>query len=134
MQVYTTARSLIISYQQYIHQMSSHKNPERRTYLQDRLEILIKKQRSGTASFNELTELDDMVNRDPAIRKMIIMDSFFPDEPGDLHQSEEIADLPVTPAIYQSLLSKFKLFIGRIFNSQTTNLRNVPARGQLMLI
>ena len=70
MQVNTTARSLIISYQQYIDQMSSHKKPERRTYLQDRLEILIKKQKSGTASFNELTELDDMVNRDPAIREM----------------------------------------------------------------
>ncbi len=80
--------------------MSPHKKPERRTYLQDRLEILIKKQESGTASFNELTELDDMVNRDPAIREMIIMDSFFPGDKNEFDNPEQSTDPVIKPAAH----------------------------------
>ena len=49
--------------------MSHRKPPERRTFLQDRLEILIKRQKTGKATFNELTELDAIVNRDPEITR-----------------------------------------------------------------
>jgi hypothetical protein len=52
--------------------MKYHKHPEQRTFLQDRFEILIKKQRKGTATFLELTELDDIVNRYAVIRDSIL--------------------------------------------------------------
>ena len=52
--------------------MKHHKHPEQRTFLQDRFEILIKKQRKGTATFLELTELDDIVNRYAVIRDTIL--------------------------------------------------------------
>jgi hypothetical protein len=45
---------------------------ERRTFIDDRFDILIKKQRKGKATFNELTELDNIVNRYPEFRKIIL--------------------------------------------------------------
>ena len=50
--------------------MSSKKQPERRTFLQDRFDILIKRQKSGKATFSELTELDEIVNGDPSNAEM----------------------------------------------------------------
>ena len=52
--------------------MKHHKPLKQRTYIQDRFEILIKKQETGTASFNELTELDEIVNRNATIREKIL--------------------------------------------------------------
>jgi hypothetical protein len=52
--------------------MKHRKHLEQRTFLQDRFEILIKKQRKGTATFLELTELDDIVNRYAVIRDTIL--------------------------------------------------------------
>ncbi len=63
--------------------MKHHKQLERRTFLQDRFDILIKRQRSGTATFNELTELDDIVNRDPAIRESILVEMQEGEHPTD---------------------------------------------------
>lgn len=57
--------------------MNQRKKLERRTFLQDRFEILIKRQKSGEATFTELTELDEIVNRDPVIRDRIIRESMF---------------------------------------------------------
>lgn len=133
MKVNTTARSLIISYQQYIYKMSPHKKPERRTYLQDRLEILIKKQESGTASFNELTELDEIVNRDPAIREMIIMDNFFPDEADNENQKEE-QEIPVPLSSFKKFINWLKDLKRQIFNNYSPGPKRVPLKNQLMLI
>ena len=55
--------------------MNNGKQPERRTFLQDRLDILIKRQKTGKATFDELTELDSIVNSDPEIRKRIIFEN-----------------------------------------------------------
>ncbi|MDO3640659.1 MAG: hypothetical protein ACTHMI_07245 [Mucilaginibacter sp.] len=57
--------------------MSQQKPLIRRTFLQERYEILIKRQREGKATFNELTELDDIVNRDPAIREIVLIENHF---------------------------------------------------------
>ena len=56
--------------------MAHRKQPERRTFLQDRFEILIRRQESGKATFNELTELDEIVNRDPALRERVIREEY----------------------------------------------------------
>lgn len=63
--------------------MKHNKNLEQRTFLQDRFEILIKKQQAGTATFLELTELDDIVNRHAAIRETILQEMREADGPPD---------------------------------------------------
>jgi len=57
--------------------MSQHKPLIRRTFSQERYEILIKRQREGKATFNELTELDEIVNRDPTIREIVLIENHF---------------------------------------------------------
>jgi len=44
----------------------------RRTFLQERFIILIERQQSGQATFAELTELDEIVNRDPKLTNIIL--------------------------------------------------------------
>jgi hypothetical protein len=83
--------------------MSHRKPPERRTFLQDRFDILIKKQKNGDATFNELTELDDIVNRDPDF-----------EEPIHPANNDTIAQ----PIKNRSLLNRIKSLISRIFNAQ----------------
>ncbi len=92
--------------------MKHPKQIKRRTYLEDRFEILIKKQELGTASFIELTELDEIVNCNPTIREKIL---------------EEMQDLNITKnnpeqeyKVYlqeerRSLWSVIKTFISRMF-------------------
>jgi hypothetical protein len=108
--------------------MSHHKQPERRTFLQDRLEILIKRQRSGTASFNELTELDYIVNSDPEIRKKIIMENMLMDdiidftEPSDPLEKEEI--VPPPHQKHTSLLQRVKAILANLFNFKFSILKS----------
>ncbi|HVV55624.1 MAG TPA: hypothetical protein VHC47_09880 [Mucilaginibacter sp.] len=56
------------------------KKLERRTFSQDRYYILIKRQKAGNATFSELTELDEIVNRVPDIREKVIIENFFPED------------------------------------------------------
>jgi len=51
--------------------MKYRKKLERRTFIEERFEILIKKQKNGRATFSELTELDEIVNLNAAISEKI---------------------------------------------------------------
>jgi hypothetical protein len=103
--------------------MSHRKQPERRTFLQDRFEILIKRQKAGQATFNELTELDEIVNADPEIRDRVIRESMLLEktdefsEPTDNSKAENNRYLQQAP--HRGLLSWIKSLISRIFTSQT---------------
>jgi hypothetical protein len=95
----------------------SHRKPlERRTFSQDRYEILIKRQKSGKATFNELTELDDIVNRDPTIRERVLIENLFMNDRDD---QDELHNMPekdiINPVPHKSLLSRLKSIISRIF-------------------
>lgn len=93
--------------------MKHHKQLERRTFTQDRFDILIKRQKSGKATFNELTELDEIVNRDPAIRESILEEMQAVNEPPDLQKPD---DTLITPAVKSlTLLDKITAFINRLF-------------------
>jgi hypothetical protein len=108
--------------------MSHSKPPERRTFLQDRFEILIKRQQSGAATFNELTELDDMVNRDPELREKVIRESIFMEgtddfaEPFDKHSNED--NLVVGHTKSKNLFTRMKEFLARIFVAKITIVKN----------
>lgn len=93
--------------------MKHHKQLERRTFTQDRFDILIKRQKSGKATFNELTELDDIVNRDPAIRESILEEMQAVNEPPDIQKPDDTLSIP--PIKRLSLLDKIIAFISRLF-------------------
>ncbi|TWI99974.1 hypothetical protein JN11_02390 [Mucilaginibacter frigoritolerans] len=118
--------------------MSHRKPPERRTFLQDRLEILIKRQKSGKATFNELTELDYIVNSDPEIRKRIIMENMLMDDPGDLSgpsdytEQEEIA--LNKPVKHTSWFNQIKSWLSDIFNLQYSGSKNLSANTRQIVL
>jgi hypothetical protein len=107
--------------------MIQRKHPERRTFLQDRFDILIKRQRSGKATFGELTELDEIVNRDPELREKVIREDILMESaddldepsnrPGDEHalQNQKRGDVNWLVAV--------KSFFGRIFTAKTSAIK-----------
>jgi hypothetical protein len=98
------------------------KKLERRTFSQDRYYILIKRQRSGKATFNELTELDEIVNRVPDIREKVIIESFFTeniDNTGGLPNSPGNDEkLQAHSLKHHGFWGKIKSFINRVFSLQ----------------
>ncbi|WP_184546478.1 hypothetical protein [Mucilaginibacter sp. FT3.2] len=107
--------------------MKHHKQLERRTFLQDRFDILIKRQKNGTATFNELTELDDIVNRDPAIRESILVEMQEIDTPPD--SRPPIEESAVYPVKKQGLLEALREWVNRWFtNMQSLTLPSPKER------
>jgi hypothetical protein len=97
--------------------MKSNKPLIRRTFLQERFDILIKKQRNGHATFNDLTELDDIVNRDPAIRESILEEMHCIDKTPQDPDQPEIINIKSVKQL--SLLEQLKAFINKLFISET---------------
>ncbi|HVW13634.1 MAG TPA: hypothetical protein VHB54_07435 [Mucilaginibacter sp.] len=100
------------------------KTIERRTYSQDRYYILIKRQKEGTATLNDLTELDEIINRLPDIREKVIRENFYndTDETGELPNDPTRSGLTQDkPAMRQSFLQKARVFWDRLFSYQVSN-------------
>ena len=97
--------------------MKNRKVLIRRTFLQERFDILIKKQRNGNATFNDLTELDEIVNRDPAIRESILVEMHSDHTPPTY--PDQVNPIVIEPAKTMSLLKQLKAFINRLFMIQT---------------
>jgi hypothetical protein len=98
--------------------MKSGKPVIRRTFSQERFEILIKKQKAGEATWRDLTELDEIVNRVPDIRLTILeeMEGKTPDS--DLPEAPMPPSYPVRPNFFD----KLKLFFDRLLHFNTTSL------------
>lgn len=98
------------------------KKLERRTFSQDRYYILIKRQKEGKATFNELTELDEIVNRVPDIRDLVIRENFGEDESEtDNPTSDPLNQTPATTTDrlqHQNLWARIKNWINRNFDEQ----------------
>jgi len=98
--------------------MTLHKKLKRRTFLQDRFEILIKKQQTGQATFNELTELDEIVNRDAFIREQILEEMQGFNGPAEGPQGEDtMLKVKKEP---DSLITTIKSFFGRLFTIKSS--------------
>lgn len=94
---------------------------ERRTFSQDRYYILIKRQKEGTATFNELTELDEIVNRVPDIRQLVIKENFGEDEGANNDPMSEPVNrdrIPIRPGISQNFWTRIKNWINRNLSIQ----------------
>jgi hypothetical protein len=100
------------------------KQLERRTYSQDRYYILIKRQKSGKATFNELTELDEIVNRVPDIREKVIMENFMEPEESDFNDPSDQArvkpDLQTPGPLHPNFWHRLQSLLNRVFNSQAS--------------
>lgn len=90
---------------------------ERRTYSEDRYYALIKRQKSGKATFKELTELDEIVNRVPDIREKVIMENFMADDAGDTGtpSNEQQGSPYSSPQIHHTLWDKLREIFSRVF-------------------
>lgn len=86
----------------------------RRTFSQERFEILIKKQKAGEATWRDLTELDEIVNRVPDIRLTILeeMEGQAPDN--DLPEIPAPPTHPIQPKFFR----KLKFFFRRLLRLQ----------------
>lgn len=108
--------------------MNHRKKLERRTFLQDRFEILIRRQEKGEATFNELTELDEIVNRDPAIREKILRESMLMEGMDNFNEPANDPEVENNPPVklpwYLNLLNRLKSLIARIFTSQMEVLKD----------
>ncbi|SDT08840.1 hypothetical protein SAMN05216490_2457 [Mucilaginibacter mallensis] len=93
--------------------MKHRKGLRRVTFSQERFEILIKKQKNGEASFSDLVELDEIVNRVPDIRHIILEEIEGTDTPPDESgQQDTIIAKENKP---QGLLEKIKSFFNQLF-------------------
>ena len=87
----------------------------RRTFSQERFEILIKKQKNGRATLRDLVELDEIVNRDPGIRRYVLEDMENMDTPADGNQQNDTAPPPEVVHHHLSLTERIKAFFNRLF-------------------
>jgi hypothetical protein len=94
------------------------KKLERRTFSQDRYYILIKRQKEGKATFSELTELDEIVNRVPDIRDLVIREDFGgedieADNPTNGPTNEHLTSTSIVR--HPNLLTRIKNWLNRNF-------------------
>ena len=103
--------------------MKHNKNLEQRTFLQDRFEILIKKQKTGQATFTELTELDEIVNKYATIRDRILE---------EMHKTATPPDSPAETGPHYipekqgtRLVERIGSFFRRVFMMKIADLRTL---------
>ena len=72
--------------------------------------ILIERQQAGEATFDELTELDELVNRDPKLRDIILEEMQEASPPADTPFNEELkkTELAVQPTLMERVWSFIK--------------------------
>jgi hypothetical protein len=97
------------------------KKLERRTFSQDRYYTLIKRQKEGKATFNELTELDEIVNRVPDIRDLVIRENFGQedneiDNPTNGPANRNQVSTSITP--HSNLLTRIKNWLNHNFTDE----------------
>jgi hypothetical protein len=87
----------------------------RRTISQERFEVLWDKRRNGQATLRDLTEMDEIINRDPSVRQFVLTemetDSTFTDNTGP----QDLLQQPVH--LHQSFTDKLKKLFNKVFNS-----------------
>ena len=90
----------------------------RRTFSQERFEILWKKRKKGQATLRDLTEMDEIVNRDPSVRQFVLEEMENMENPADNNDLQDMLQQPVVS--HQSTTDKIKAFFNRLFNSFNT--------------
>lgn len=93
----------------------------RRTISQERFEVLWKKRLNDKATLRDLTEMDEIINRDPSVRQFVLEEMESMNAPVDNNHLQDMLQQPVKT--HHSFTYKIKSFFNRLFNSYSaTNL------------
>ncbi|RYU92265.1 hypothetical protein EWM62_02180 [Mucilaginibacter terrigena] len=91
----------------------------RRTISQERFEVLWKKRRNGEATLRDLTEMDEIINRDPSVRQFVLQ---------EMESDKTTIDNTGRPNLMQQqpvnqhhgIADKIKAFFNHLFDSFST--------------
>ncbi|MDB5129427.1 hypothetical protein [Mucilaginibacter sp.] len=97
----------------------------RRTFSQERFEILWKKRKNGQATLRDLTEMDEIVNRDPSVRQFVLEEMENMENPADNNDLQDMLQQPTVS--HQSITDKIKAFFNRLFNIIAADSKLLPA-------
>jgi hypothetical protein len=86
----------------------------RRTISQERFEVLWKKRKNGQATLKDLTEMDEIINRDEGVRQFVLEEMEGKDNPTGNINGRDTTIKPV--ANHQSVRDKFKAFLKRLLH------------------
>jgi hypothetical protein len=106
-----------MKYIKHLNMSYFRKKLERRTFSQDRYYILIKRQKEGKATFSELTELDEIVNRVPDIRDLVIRENFG----GEDNETDNQTNGPANQNLVSTSITAQPNLLTRIKNWLTRN-------------
>ena len=97
----------------------------RRTLSQERFEVLWKKRRNGQATLKDLTEMDEIINRDAGVRQFVLEEMEVKD---NLNDNNDIQDMMQQPTVsHLSITDKIKAFFNRLFNILAADSKLLPA-------
>lgn len=87
----------------------------RRTLSQERFEILWKKRGNGQATLRDLTEMDEIINRDAGVRQFVLEEMEGEDNPDNNSGYQDL--MKQRAKIHQSFVDKIKAFFNNLFNN-----------------
>lgn len=87
--------------------------------------MLWKKRSNGQATLKDLTEMDEIINRDAGVRQFVLEEMEGKDNLNDDNDTQNMLQQPAV--IHQSITDKIKAFFNRLFNiiSSKPELRTV---------
>jgi hypothetical protein len=96
----------------------------RRTLSQERFEVLWKKHKNGHTTLKDLTEMDEIINRDAGVRQFVLEEMEGKDPLNDNNDMQNMLQQPVIS--HQSITDKIKAFFNRLFNIITADTKLLP--------
>lgn len=87
--------------------------------------MLWKKRSNGQATLKDLTEMDEIINRDAGVRQFVLEEMEGKDNLNDHNDTQNMLQQPAV--VHQSITDKIKAFFNRLFNiiSSKPELRTV---------
>ena len=101
----------------------------RRTLSQERFEVLWKKRRNGHATLRDLTEMDEIINRDEGVRQFVLEEMENEENPGNDVDFRDMFMVPVET--HQSFANKLKTLFNKLFHNFTSERLQPAARYEL---
>ncbi|MES2265978.1 MAG: hypothetical protein V4520_04420 [Bacteroidota bacterium] len=90
----------------------------RRTLSQERFEVLWKKRRNGRATLRDLTEMDEIINRDAGVRQFVLEEMESENDPKN--DDMGMLDMMKQPVqTKQSFTDKVRSFFSKLFRTFT---------------
>ncbi|MCO5935101.1 hypothetical protein NAF17_06090 [Mucilaginibacter sp. RB4R14] len=89
----------------------------RRTLSQERFEILWKKRSNGQATLRDLTEMDEIINRDAGVRQFVLEEMAGEENPNNDVDIQDMMKQPLQT--HQSFINKLKSFLNKLFHNFT---------------